>query len=154
MNNKASGTILSLAALVMLALVGTPFYVIREGQQVIITQFGEPIGGAVKEAGIHFKIPFIQKVNYFEKRILEWDGDPGQIPTKDKRYISLDTTARWKIVDPLKFFKSVNDERGAHAALDDIIDAAVRKSINTHNLISIVRSSNRILEIPLNNSSG
>ena len=79
------------------------------------------MGEAITKAGLKIKVPFIQKVNTFEKRILEWDGYPNQIPTKDKRYIWVDTTARWRINDPLRFFQSVHDERGAHARLDDII---------------------------------
>ena len=126
--------------------MGNPFYVIEEGKQVIITQFGEPIGGAITKAGLHIKIPFIQKVNEFEKRILTWDGYPNQIPTKDKKYIWVDTTARWKIKDSLKFFQSVYDERGALARLDDIIDAAVRDAVTSQNLIELVRSSNKIIE--------
>ena len=126
--------------------MGNPFYVLKEGTQVIVTQFGEPMGEAITEAGLHIKIPFIQKVNTFEKRILEWDGYPNQIPTKDKKYIWVDTTARWRIIDPLKFFQSVYDERGAQARLDDIIDSAVRDAITSQNLIEIVRSSNRLIQ--------
>ncbi len=127
-------------------MMGNPFYVVYEGQQAIITQFGKPVGKPITEAGLKIKIPFIQKVHYFEKRILEWDGYPSQIPTKDKKYIWVDTTARWKIVDPLKFYQSVYNERGAHARLDDIIDSAVRDAVTSHKLIAIVRSSNRIME--------
>ena len=144
MNSKNISLVLGIVILVLI-LLGNPFYVIEEGTQAVITQFGEPIGDAVIKAGLHLKIPFIQKVNYFEKRILEWDGYPNQIPTKDKRYIWVDTTARWKISDPLKFFQSVYNERGAHARLDDIIDSAVRDAVTSQNLIEIVRSSNRII---------
>ncbi len=121
-------------------------YIVDETQQAIITQFGRPVGEPITEAGLYFRIPFIQKVNYFDKRILEWDGDADQIPTKDKRFIWVDTTARWRIKDPLKFFRSVRDEIGAQARLDDIIDAAVRDAVNGSRLIEIVRSTNRILE--------
>jgi membrane protease subunit HflC len=139
--------ILSLIILFFFILsLGAPFYILYEGKQAIITQFGKPVGGTIKEAGFHFKIPFIQKVHYFEKRILEWDGFPTQIPTKDKKYIWVDTTARWRIIDPLKFFQSVYNERGAQARLDDIIDAAVRDAVTSHNLIEIVRSSNRLID--------
>jgi len=144
--NKLVNYIGFLIFFIIIILAGNPFYIINEGQQVIITQFGKPVGKPIKEAGLHFKVPFIQKVNYFEKRILEWDGYPSQIPTKDKKYIWVDTTARWRIIDPLKFFQSVHDERGAHARLDDIIDAAVRDIITSYNLIEIVRSTNRIIE--------
>ncbi len=128
-----------------LVLLGNPFYVVSEGKQAIITQFGKPIGKPIVKAGLHLKIPYIQKVHYFEKRILEWDGYPTQIPTKDKKYIWVDATARWRIVDPLKFYQSVYDEKGAQARLDDVIDAAVRDVVTSHNLIEIVRSSNRII---------
>jgi membrane protease subunit HflC len=143
--SNAKGLI-ALIIVILLILVGNPFYTLKEGRQAIITQFGDPIGNPVTKAGLHLKMPFIQKVNVFEKRVLEWDGDPNQIPTKDKRYIKIDTTARWRIVDALKFFQSVYDETGAHARLDDVVDAAVRDIITSHNLVEIVRSSNRILE--------
>ena len=126
--------------------VSGPLYVVPEGKQVIITQFGKPVGKPVTRAGLHFKVPFIQKAHYFEKRILEWDGYPNQIPTRDKKYLWVDTTARWRISDPLKFYQSVHDERGGQARLDDIIDAVVRDVITSHNLIEIVRSTNRILQ--------
>jgi len=129
-----------------LVLLGNPFYVVTEGRQAVITQFGEPMGDPVTKAGLHIKMPFVQKVNVFEKRVLEWDGYPTQIPTKDKKYIWVDTTARWRIVDALKFFKAVSNERGAQVILDGIIDAAVRDAVTAQNLIEIVRSSNRIIE--------
>ena len=144
MNKLSIGLILGIVCIIVI-LAGNPFFVINEGQQVIITQFGEPIGEEITNAGLHLKAPFIQKVNHFEKRILEWDGYPNQIPTKDKRYIWVDTTARWKIKDPLKFFQSVYDERGAHARLDDIIDSAVRDAVTSQNLIELVRTTNRLL---------
>ena len=134
-----------LIAIIGIILAGNPFYIVNEGQQVVVTQFGQPIGNPVVNAGLHLKIPFIQKVNKFEKRILAWDGYPNQIPTKDKKYIWVDTTARWKITDPLKFFQSVYDERGAQARLDDIIDSAVRDEATSENLVEIVRSSNRLI---------
>ncbi len=143
--NNAKGLI-ALIIIILLILIGNPFYTLQEGRQAVITQFGDPVGDPITAAGLHLKIPFIQKVNIFEKRVLEWDGDPNQIPTKDKRYIKIDTTARWRIVDALKFFQSVYDEQGAHARLDDVVDAAVRDIITSHNLVEIVRSSNRIIE--------
>ncbi len=145
MNNKNISLIIAGIVLVLI-LIGNPFYIVEEGKQAIITQFGQPIGDAVTEAGLHIKIPFIQKVTTFEKRMLEWDGYPTQIPTKDKRYIWVDTTARWKIQNPLKFFQSVYDERGAHARLDDIVDSAVRDAVTSQNLIELVRSTNKIVE--------
>lgn len=126
-------------------VISGALYTIDETQQVVITQFGEPMGRPMTQAGLHFKVPFIQQANYFEKRILEWDGNPNQIPTKDKKYIWVDTTARWKIVDALKFLQSVSNETGAHARLDDIIDSATRDSITSHNLVEIVRNTNRII---------
>jgi modulator of FtsH protease HflC len=144
---KNSNVILIIAGILFfLIVIGNPFYILYEGRQAVITQFGDPVKKPVTKAGLHVKLPFVHKVNYFEKRILKWDGYPTQIPTKDKRYIWIDTTARWRIVDPLKFFKSVYDERGAQSRLDDIIDAAVRDSLTAENLIEIVRSSNRFLE--------
>jgi modulator of FtsH protease HflC len=131
--------------IVILILSGT-LYVVDQTQQVVITQFGEPIGEPIKDAGLHFKMPFVQTANYFDKRILAWDGDPNQIPTKDKKYIFVDTTARWKIVDPLKFMQSVGNEMGAQARLDDIIDAATRDFITSNNLVEAVRNSNRLLD--------
>jgi len=135
------------AALVALLVLADAVYVVSETNQVIITQFGEPIGGAISSAGIHVKVPFIQKTNYFEKRWLEWDGDPNQIPTRDKKYIWMDTYARWRISDPLVFFQRVRDERGAQSRLDDIVDGETRNAIAKFDLIEIVRSSNRELEL-------
>ncbi|MCJ7525368.1 MAG: protease modulator HflC, partial [Candidatus Aminicenantes bacterium] len=113
---------------------------------VILTQFGEPVGGAIMNPGLHVKLPFIQKTHVFEKRWLEWDGDSNQIPTKDKKYIWVDTYARWRISDPLVFFQRVRDERGAYSRLDDIIDGETRNAIANHDLLEIVRSSNRPFE--------
>ena len=138
--------IIGIAALIVLLAVSGALYTIDETQQVVITQFGQPIGNPITEAGLKFKVPFIQQANYFEKRILEWDGNPNQIPTKDKRYIWVDTTARWKIVDALKFLQSVTNETGAHARLDDIIDSATRDAITNRNLVEAVRNTNRIIE--------
>jgi membrane protease subunit HflC len=126
-----------------LIVIGGSLYTIDQTQQVVITQFGEPIGDPITEPGLHVKIPFVQKVNYFEKRILAWDGLPTQVPTKDKRYIWVDTTARWKIVDPLKFLESVGGERTALGRLDDIIDSATRNQITNHLLYELVRDSGR-----------
>jgi membrane protease subunit HflC len=143
--NKKIGLI-SIIVIIVLILAGNPFYTVTEGKQAIITQFGEPVGDTITKAGLYLKIPFIQKVTYFEKRILEWDGYPNEIPTKDKRYIWIDTTARWRIVDALKFFKTVSSERGAQTILDGIIDAAVRDAVTSQISTEVVRSSNRLLE--------
>ena len=126
-----------------LIILGGTLYTVDQTQQVIITQFGEPIGKPITEAGLHLKKPFIQKVNYFEKRLLAWDGLPTQVPTKDKRYIWVDTTARWRIVDPLKFLQTVGNERTALGRLDDIIDSATRNQITSHLLYELVRNSER-----------
>ncbi len=126
-----------------LIVVGGSLYTIDQTQQVVITQFGEPIGDPISEPGLHVKIPFIQQVNYFEKRILAWDGLPTQVPTKDKRYIWVDTTARWRIVEPLKFLQTVGGERTALGRLDDIIDSATRNQITNHLLYELVRDSGR-----------
>jgi len=130
-------------AVIVLILLVSSIYIINETQQVIITQFGKPIGEPIVNPGIHLKTPLIQKANYFDKRFLEWDGDPNQVPTKDKRFIWVDTYARWRIHDPLKFFQRVRDERGALTRLDDILDGETRNAIANHLLVELVRSSNR-----------
>ena len=135
-----------LLILVILAFFTGAVFVIDETKQVVITQFGKPVGEPITSAGLNFKIPFIQQAHYFEKRLLEWDGDPNQIPTKDKKYIWVDTTARWKIIDALKFLQSVGNEIGAHGRLDDIINSATRDAITNHLLVEAVRNTNRILE--------
>jgi membrane protease subunit HflC len=132
--------------LVLLVLVDA-VYVVSETTQVIITQFGEPIGGPINTAGLHLKAPFIQKTNYFEKRWLEWEGFPNQIPTKDKKYIWVETYARWRIHDPLVFYQRVRDERGGHSRLDDIVDGETRNAIAKFDLIEVVRSTNREFEL-------
>ncbi|MDY6882099.1 MAG: protease modulator HflC [Desulfatiglans sp.] len=122
-------------------------YVIDETEQVVITQFGKVIGAPITEPGLNLKVPIIQNVNRFRKNLLEWDGDPSEVPTLDKTYIYVDTFARWKIVDALKFFQTVSNEVGAMARLDDIIDAAVRNFIAENPLIETVRWTNRELDI-------
>ncbi|MFA7677220.1 MAG: protease modulator HflC [Candidatus Omnitrophota bacterium] len=145
MKNKNIVLFIAGLALIFVAF-GNPFYVVEEGRQVVLTLWGKPRGEPITKAGLKLKIPFFEKVNLFDKRILEWDGYPSQIPTKDKKYIWIDTTARWRIKDALAFFKSVSNERGAHAILDGIIDAAVRDAVTSQNLIELVRSSDRIAE--------
>lgn len=132
--------IIILIVIVILLLAQGGFYVVNESQQAVVTQFGKPVG-SVSYPGLHFKIPFIQDVNRFERRILKWDGDPNQIPTKDKKFIWVDTTARWRIKDPLVFFKTVATERGAQSRLDDIIDSVVRDAVSGHLLVELVRGS-------------
>jgi membrane protease subunit HflC len=126
--------------------VQSGLYTVSEQEQVIITQFGEPIGDAITEPGLHFKLPFAQEVNVFDKRWLEWNGNPNQVPTRDKKYIWVDTYARWRIANPLLFFQRLRDERGAQSRLDDIIDGETRNVIANHNLIEVVRTSNRAFE--------
>ncbi|MBC7349533.1 MAG: protease modulator HflC [Candidatus Aminicenantes bacterium] len=143
MKNPTLKLILAIFIILVLLAVIDGVYVVSETNQVVITQFGEPIGGAVTSPGLHFKIPFIQKANYFEKRWLEWDGDATQIPTRDKKYIWVDTYCRWRISDPLVFYQRVKDERGAHSRLDDVVDGETRNVIASYDLIEIVRSTNR-----------
>jgi membrane protease subunit HflC len=135
------GPIAIVIILVIAAL--SSLYIVPEGQQVILTQFGKPVGDPVSDAGLHVKVPLIQKVNRFESRWLAWDGDANQMPTLDKRFIWVDTFARWRIADPLLFFQRVRDERGAQTRLDDILDGETRKAIANVNLIEAVRSRNR-----------
>ena len=139
-------TLLFVVLLLGFIFVKSSYYILTEGKQVIITQFGKPVGDPVTDAGLHFKTPFLQEARYVDKRILEWDGFPNQIPTKDKKYISVDTTARWKVVDALKFIQTVQNERGAKARLDAVLDASTRDVISNHNLVEAVRTSNKILE--------
>jgi len=134
--------------LIVIALIAlySAAYTVDETQQVVITQFGRAIGKPVTKPGIKFKMPIIQEANYFPKNLLQWDGDPSQVPTLDKTYIYVDTFARWKIVDPLRFFQTVNNVTIALARLDDIIDAAVRNFIASYSLIETVRWTNRELD--------
>ena len=118
-------------------------YVVSETEQAIITRFGKPVGKPVTSPGLHFKVPLVERANYFDRRFLEWDGDANQIPTRDKKFIWVDTYARWKITDPLLFFQRLRDERGAQSRLDDILDGETRDAIANHDLVEIVRTSNR-----------
>jgi membrane protease subunit HflC len=142
-------SLLLVAVFVLLAVatIGGAFFVVNEAQQVIITQFGRPVGQPITTPGLKVKTPFIQKANFFEKRFLEWDGEPNEVPTKDKRFIFVDTYARWRITDPLLFFQRLRDERGAQSRLDDILDGETRNTIANHNLIEVVRSTNREFEV-------
>ena len=140
---KVKSVAIGVLVLLGLIILVSGLYTVDMTKQVVITRFGKPVGDAIKEAGLHWKMPLIETANFFEKRILEWDGDPNQIPTKDKKYIWVNTYARWRIADPLKFFQSVRNELGAHGRLDDIIDAATRDYITAHLLLEIVRNSNR-----------
>jgi len=122
-------------------------YVIGEAEQVVVTQFGRPVGEPVTEPGLHLKLPLIQRVHAFDKRFLEWDGEANQLPTRDKRFIWVDTYARWRISDPLKFFQRLENERGAQTRLDDILDGETRDAIANRDLVEVVRSSNREPEV-------
>lgn len=131
---------------IAILILGSSMYTVDETEQIIVTQFGK-VKDIVPEAGLHFKIPIVQQINRFDKRILEWDGKPTQVPTHDKKYIWIDTFARWRIADPLKFFQRLSDERSAHDRLDGLINGAVRNQISNYDLIDAVRSSNRPMEM-------
>ena len=139
--NKAIPLIALLVAGIIVAFQS--FYVLDETKQAVITQFGKPIGDAVTEPGLKVKVPFLQKAIFFEKRYLEWDGDPNQIPTKEKKFIFVDCYARWHITDPLQFYKRLTNERGAQSRLDDIIDGETRDQVASHILEEVVRNTNR-----------
>jgi membrane protease subunit HflC len=135
--------VIILLLVVAIVAVGSAAFVVMETEQVIKTQFGKPVGGPIAEPGLHFKLPMVQRVHRFEKRFLEWDGDATELTTKDKRFIFVDTYARWRISDPLLFFQRLQDERRAQSRLDDILDGESRNAIAKHNLVELVRSSNR-----------
>ncbi|MBW1856805.1 MAG: protease modulator HflC [Deltaproteobacteria bacterium] len=143
---KLKGLIYALIIIIIFIFFGA-FYIVDETEQVVVTRFGEAIGKPQINPGLHFKLPIIDTTNYFPKNLLEWDGDPGQIPTLDKTFIWVDTFARWKIVDPLKFFETVNNVIAGLGRLDDIIDPAVRNFITSYPLIETVRMTNRELDI-------
>jgi membrane protease subunit HflC len=145
MSRLSSVSIGILVVLGLIVLLSSSF-IVNETEQAIITQFGKPVGDPIISPGVHFKIPIIQTVHFFEKRFLEWDGSPNQIPTKDKRFIWVDTYARWRIHDPLLYFQRVRDERGAHTRLDDILDGVTRNVIANNNLVEVIRSTNRQFE--------
>ncbi len=142
---KLKGSLIVVIVIIAIAVYNAA-YIVDETEQVVITQFGRIVGEPKKDPGLKFKIPIIQKANFFRKNLLDWDGDPGQIPTLDKTFIWVDTFARWKIVDPIKFFQTVNNQFAAIGKLNDIIDPAVRNFITSHRLIEAVRKSNRELD--------
>ncbi len=144
---KTKQIILILAAVLILISAFQSIFILDETQQAIVTQFGRPVGGPRTEPGINFKTPFIHKVQYFDKRYLKWDGDPNQVPTLDKRFMFVDTYARWQISDPLQFFIRLRDERSGQSRLDDILDGETRNAIASHELIDLVRSTNREPEV-------
>ena len=142
---KRMGAFIGVVIVILLILlISGAFYTVREWEQVVITQFGKVIGEPKTEAGLYFKIPFIQEINRYEKRILRWDGDPKEIPTRDKRFIYVDTTARWRIVDARKFRRVVVSYNQAYARLDDIIDAVVRDYVSSNPLVELVRTTDWI----------
>jgi membrane protease subunit HflC len=133
-----------LVVAILLLLFGI-FYSLEEGQQAVIVQFGRPVGQPVTEAGLHVKLPFVQQVRRFEKRMLIWDGDPNQIPTKGREFIWVDTMARWRIADAKKFLENVASEAGARSRLDDIIDSVVRDQVSSSELVDLVRSASWVV---------
>lgn len=150
--NKIVKTVLILVVIVLIFTVVNGVFILQEGKQAIITQFGRPVGQPVTQAGLHFKLPFVQEVTYFEKKILIWDGDPNQIPTNDKTFVYLDVTARWRIADALVFLQAVNNEARAQTILDDIIDGTVRDLVNKNDLVEIIRSSDFSPETMVNSA--
>ncbi|MBI4594937.1 MAG: protease modulator HflC [Candidatus Tectomicrobia bacterium] len=139
--------VLIIVILALVVLLKSSFYTIDQTQQVVVTQFGKPVGDPRRTPGLKMKIPFIQQVNYFDKRILEWDGKPNQIPTMDKKYIWVDIFARWRIQDPLLYLQRVTDEERAHGRIDGIVNGAARDVIQNNILIELVRNSNRPLQV-------
>ena len=135
--------VVTIVALLVVMTLWSALFVVHEAEQVVLTQFGKPVGKPITTPGLKLKVPFVQDVHAFEKRFLEWDGDPNQIPTKDKRFIWVDSYARWRITDPLLFFQRLHDEQGAQSRLDDILDGETRNTIAKHELIDLVRSTNR-----------
>jgi len=143
---KTKSIIISVVVIIILIAVNSSIFIVQEKDQVVITQFGKPVGEAIIEPGMNFKLPFIQDANYFEKRVMEWNGAPNQVPTKDKKFIFVDTYARWQITDPLQFFKRLTNERGAQSRIDDILDGDTRDFIANNDIEEAVRTSNRIPE--------
>ncbi|PAW65316.1 MAG: HflC protein [Verrucomicrobiia bacterium Tous-C2TDCM] len=141
MKKSGFGCVVALTALLALLIISGAFYTVNETEQAIVTQFGKPVGDPIVEPGLKFKVPFLQKVNFFERRILEWDGTTTEMPTKDKSYIGVDTYARWTITDPLRFFEKLRDERTAQTRLDDILGSETRNTIARHELIEVIRTT-------------
>jgi len=144
---KKSKIVYIVLVVIAIFFVGQSLFILDETEQAIVTQFGKPVGEPRTDPGVNFIIPIIQKVQFFDKRYLEWDGDKNQVPTKDKKFIFVDTYARWEITDPLQFFIRLRDERSAQSRLDDILDGETRNAIASHDLLDIVRSTNREPEV-------
>ena len=145
MKSSIKATIIFIPIAVLLIVLASTFYILEEGEQAIIVQFGRPVGDTITEAGLHIKLPFVQVIRRFEKRLLVWDGDPNQIPTKGREFIWVDTTARWRIADAKKFLETVATEAGAQSRLDDIIDSVVRDEVSNSELVELVRSTSWVL---------
>lgn len=146
MKETRLGIILILASFSGILLMNSAF-IVDQTKQVVVTQFGDPVGTPIKEPGLHWKVPFMQELHEFDNRILEWDGYQSEIPTRDKKFIWIDVTGRWRIEDPLKFLKTVHNEKSAQSRLDDIMDGITRNLITRHNLVDVVRSTNDILKV-------
>lgn len=145
---KGPGIVMGVVGVVAaIALLFSSVYTLSETEQAILTQFGKPVGGIVKDPGMHLKVPLVQDVHRFDKRWLEYDGNPNEIPTKDKKYIWVASYARWRIADPLRFYQAVRDERGGQSRLDDIVDGETRNAIASFDLIELVRSTNRTFQV-------
>jgi modulator of FtsH protease HflC len=144
---KIKGTIGIILGVLLAIVLFNSVYILDETKQAIVTQFGRPVGDPRTDPGLNFKVPFLHKVQFFDKRYLEWDGDKNQVPTKDKKFIFVDTYARWEITNPLQFFIRLRDERSAQSRLDDILDGETRNAVASHDLLDLVRSSNRDPEI-------
>jgi membrane protease subunit HflC len=144
--NNVTRILLIIVVVVLISLVSSGFYVLPEGYQAVVTQWGKPVGQPITDAGLKFKVPMIQTVEYFDKRIQIWDGDPNQIPTNDKTFVFLDITARWRITNALTFLQTMKTESRAQTILDDILDGTVRDLVNKNDLIEIIRSSDWSLE--------
>ncbi len=142
---KFKGVIIGVVVLAVVVLFASA-YIVDETEQVVVTQFGKVVGKPVTEPGLNFRVPFVQKATYFPKNLQEWDGDPGQVPTKDKTFLWVDTFARWKIVDPIKYFQTVNNMVTAMGRLDDIIDPAMRNFLTSFRLVETVRNSDRPMD--------
>ncbi|TXD48625.1 protease modulator HflC [Polaribacter sp. IC073] len=143
---KTKSILITISAVIILIGLNSSIFIVEEKDQVVITQFGKPVGEAIVTPGMYFKLPLIQDANYFEKRYMEWNGAPNQVPTKDKKFIFVDTYARWQITDPLQFFKRLTNERGAQSRIDDILDGDTRNFIANNDIEETVRTSNRIPE--------
>jgi membrane protease subunit HflC len=144
---KTKYILYSIAIALLLILVFDGAFVLDETQQAIVTQFGKPVGGSRTKPGLNFKLPIIQKVQRFDKRYLKWDGNPNQVPTQDKKFIFVETYARWQITDPLQFYVRLRDERSGQSRLDDILDGETRNAVASFELLDIIRSTNRTPEV-------